>query len=345
MLKKTEAEVKPLVARSGAHYTCFGDGLCCTDLHGLGPLTKKEVVALRLVSRDVVEPPSEEGFDEPMLRTRSDGGCLFLGPDRCHLHAALGADAKPVGCRRFPLGLAATPMGGRVTTRHRCPCRTLGARPLLAADDAAPSLRDKKGRLSPDRVIGDTVRLTVRKKISFEEWTTLETDILMRLATGVAPETVLDAKPFPKLRRSSWKRESSEMMEDGVDGTRFGSALSWFAQAIRGLTGLRRQPISDLVWSEAFDRAEARSPEPGDPALVVADWIADEIWGLEWADGGHFALARADLSTRLAICQDIRSRLEKRGRRPDRAAAEAVAVVDLVGDSEWWSDITAKMNV
>ena len=123
--------MQPLLARRGAHYTCFGDGLCCTDLHGLGPLTKKEVKALKLVSPGVIEPPSEEGFDEPMLRTRGDGGCLFLGPDRCYLHAALGAEAKPAGCRRFPLGLTATPDGGRVTTRHRCPCRTLGRRPLL----------------------------------------------------------------------------------------------------------------------------------------------------------------------------------------------------------------------
>jgi hypothetical protein len=345
MAKKKAARVEPLIARTGAHYTCFGDGLCCTDLHGLGPLTKKEVVALSLVSPEVIEPPSDEGFDEPMLRTRSDGGCLFLGPDRCYLHAALGPEAKPAGCRRFPLGLAATPDGGRVTTRHRCPCRTLGRRPLLVADDAAPSLVDKKGRLQADREIGSKIRLTKKKKVSFEEWTKIEEDLLTRLAAGESPVSVLDAKPFPKLHRSSWKLEAQEMMDDGADDTRFGSALAWFAQSIRGLNGMKRKRIDDLAWGEAFDRAEARSPESDKPAAIVADWIADEIWALEWAEDDTFAVGRADLATRYAICEDIRSRLEKRGRRPDRAAAEAVAVVDLVGDSEFWSDIRAKMEV
>ncbi len=345
MGKKNAALTEPLIARTGAHYTCFGDGLCCTDLHGLGPLTKKEVRALSLVSPAVVEPPSDDGFDEPMLRTRGDGGCLFLGPDRCYLHAALGPEAKPAGCRRFPLGLAATPTGGRVTTRHRCPCRTLGRRPLLVAEDAAPSLRDKKGKLTADRDIGNSIRLTQKKKVAFAEWTKLEEELLTRLAAGESPMAVLDQKPFPKLHRSSWKLEAKEMMDEGADDTRFGSALAWFAQSIRGLNGMKRQRIDDLAWGPSFDRAEARSPENESPASIVADWIADEIWALEWAEDGHFALARTDLVTRYVICEDIRHRLEARGRRPDRAAAEAVAVVDLVGDSEFWSDITAKMNV
>ena len=68
MGKKNKYLVEPLMARPGAHYTCFGDGLCCTDLHGLGPLSKKEVVALELVSPAVVAHPDDDGgFDEPPL--------------------------------------------------------------------------------------------------------------------------------------------------------------------------------------------------------------------------------------------------------------------------------------
>src|SRR5260370_891972 len=42
-----EAKVRPLLLREGARYACFGDGLCCTDMHALGPLTRSEVVQLR----------------------------------------------------------------------------------------------------------------------------------------------------------------------------------------------------------------------------------------------------------------------------------------------------------
>lgn len=344
MGKKKKYLVEPLMARPGAHYTCFGDGLCCTDLHGLGPLSKKEVVSLELVSPGVIAHADDNGFDEPMLKTRSDGGCLFLGPDRCHLHAALGPETKPSGCRRFPLGLVATPVGGRVTTRHRCPCRTLGDRPVLVPEDAAPSLLNKKGRLSADREVGPSVRLSKKRKVSFDKWVEIEAKLLGRLASGESPAAILDAKPFPKLKGTSWKREAREMMDEGVDETRFGSALSWFAQAVRSEVGLRRKRLEDLIWEDAFDRAEARSKVPGDPDAVIADWISDEIWGLEWAFEGDFSLARVELATRLAVCQDVRKRLERAGRRPDRAAAEAVAVVDLVGDSEWWTDIVAKMR-
>jgi len=236
-------------------------------------------------------------------------------------------------------------VGGRVTTRHRCPCRTLGDRPVLDPKDAAPSLVNRRGHLSADRQVGPAVRLSKKKKVSFDDWVALENDLLGRLASGENPARVLDAKPFPKLSGSTWKHEAREMMEDGVDETRFGSALSWFAQAVRSETGLGRKRLDDLVWGDAFDRAEARSPVPGDPDAIIADWIADEIWGLEWAFEGHFGLARVELATRLAVCQDVRKRLERAGRRPDRAAAEAVAVVDLVGDSEWWTDIVSKMRI
>ena len=136
--KKKKTKVRPLLARPGARYTCFGDGLCCTDIHGIGPLTKKEVGEMRRIYR-----PSagwNDDHDDYMLNTAADGGCLFLMSDqRCSVHAQLGPEAKPDGCRRFPLGLAATPVGGRITTDHRCPCRTMGDRPEIRPDDVEPS--------------------------------------------------------------------------------------------------------------------------------------------------------------------------------------------------------------
>ena len=51
--KKKKTKVRPLIPRPGARYTCFGDGLCCTDIHGIGPLTKKEVAGLNRGKRKI----------------------------------------------------------------------------------------------------------------------------------------------------------------------------------------------------------------------------------------------------------------------------------------------------
>ncbi|MEM9194510.1 MAG: hypothetical protein AAGF12_35360 [Myxococcota bacterium] len=341
---KKKAGVRPLLVRPGARYTCFGDGLCCTDLHGLGPLTKKEVKALRVISEDVVADADESGFDEPMLQIRNDGGCLFLGEGRCELHAALGPDAKPEGCRRFPLGLAATPTGGRITTRHRCPCRTLGDRPPLDPAAAAPSLTTG-GKLRADRRVGVKVQLEENRKVSFEEYLEIESQMLTRLRRGDDPAEVLAADPFPELEEDGWKKKARKMFKS-ADESRFGAAIQWFARSVDVLVTSKEQRTPDpLRWDEAFDRAEARAPEEELGEDVIADWISDEIWSLQWTESGSFARARADLATRYAVAADIRQRLEHEGRRPDRAAAEAVAVVDLIGDSEWWEDILPIMEI
>ncbi len=342
---KSSAKVRPLLPRPGARYTCFGDGLCCTDLHGLGPLTRGETKALRVISHEVIAYPSETEFEEPMLRTSEDGGCLFLGPSGCELHYTLGADAKPDGCRRYPLGLAATPAGGRITTRHRCTCRTLGDRPELDPDAVAPSLMTG-GRLKADRKIGDRIRWTERGRIGFAKYTRREEELLARLESGVDPLEVLDASPFPPLKDTSWKHETDEMVHRGADDSRFGVAIEWFARSVKALLRLPTpKVVRPLRWSESFARALARSPEVGDPQRVLADWVADEIWGLQWTELGSFERARYDLATRYRVAMDLKDRLALEGRRPDAAAAEAVTIVDLMGDSEWWDDVVVAMDL
>ena len=337
------ARVRPLRVRPGARYTCFGDGLCCTDIHGLGPLNKKEVRALRVISDSVVAMPSTSGYDEPMLEVREDGGCLFLGVGRCELHAALGPEAKPDGCRRFPLGLTATPRGGRITTRHRCPCRTLGDRPPVDAESAVPALTDAAGRLSATQRIDGRVPIAGRSRVAFDTYEQIESDMLDRLAGGERPEHVLDASPFPTLRATSWEKVAEQMLSE-ADGSRFGVALSWFAESVLAheRDGYRRTTTA-RPWSDAFDRAEARSPTPASPSEMIADWIADSLWAMEWAtEIGPLARTRAELATRLAIVRDVAKRIARTGARPDRATAEALTIADLVGDSEHWHELAPR---
>ena len=120
-----------------------------------------------------------DDHDDYMLNTAADGGCVFLMSDqRCSVHAEHGPDAKPEGCRRFPLGLVATPVGGRITTDHRCPCRTMGERPDIEPAAVEPSVTDG-GRLIADRHI-KRIPLQAKKEIKFSEWEPIEAEYLRR---------------------------------------------------------------------------------------------------------------------------------------------------------------------
>ncbi|KPK14787.1 MAG: hypothetical protein AMJ62_11815 [Myxococcales bacterium SG8_38] len=340
--KKKKTKVRPLLARPGARYTCFGDGLCCTDIHGIGPLTKKETAEMRRIDRK--SAGWDEDHEDYMLRTAADGGCVFLMPDqRCSVHADLGPEAKPEGCRRFPLGLVATPAGGRVTTEHRCPCRTMGDRPAIEPETVEPSVSDGGSRLIADRRI-KRIPLRAKEHLKFSEWEPIEAQYLHRLQSREPLLRILDTEPFPALRGSSWEKQADEFIA-ARDGTQFGVAMAWVGDTMSALESGRSPRPPGRPWAAAFDRAEARSPKPRTSREVFGDWLADEVWSLKWAENYHFALARAELATRLAIGEDICGRLRKAGVRPDRAAAEAVMMLEVVGESEYWTDIKDRMRV
>ena len=340
--KKKKTKVRPLLPRPGARYTCFGDGLCCTDIHGIGPLTKKEVAEMRRIDRK--SAGWNDDHDDYMLNTAADGGCVFLMADqRCSVHAQRGPEAKPDGCRRFPLGLVATPVGGRITTEHRCPCRTMGDRPEIRPEDVESSISDGGRRPIADRRI-KRIPLTAKKEIKFSEWEPIEAEYLNRLRGREPLFAVLDAKPFPALNGSSWDSQAEEFI-DARDGSQFGVAMAWVGDTISALQNDRTPRPPGRPWAGAFDRAQARSPKPRTSRDIFGDWIADEVWSLKWAEDHNFAVARTELATRLTIAEDICSRLRGSGTRADRAAAEAVMMVEVVGESDFWTEVKDRMRV
>lgn len=340
MPSKVRPRTSPLLLREGARYRCFGDGLCCNDVHGLGPLTRAELVQIRKIDPRGASYADE--FEDYMLETAADGGCHFLRADQlCGIHAERGPEAKPDGCRQFPYRLGGTPMGARVGTKHRCPCRTMGDRPPLDVKDAVASLTDGKGRLDTTHDV-TRVRLAPRRIVDVETYAAIEAPLLARLARGEDALTVLAAKPFPKLKGESFAIVGKEFVKDR-DGSRFGAALGWFGDTILHLSDGRRARPPGRPWADAFDRAEARSKTPADPALVLNDWVADELWTLEWAVSSTFQQARSELATRVVIARDIASRLEVAGVRADRAVAEALTIVDSVGSSEHWERVVERI--
>ena len=279
-----------------------------------------------------------DDHDDYMLNTAADGGCMFLMSDqRCSVHAELGSEAKPEGCRRFPLGLVATPVGGRITTEHRCPCRTMGDRPQIRPEDVEPSIADGGSRLIADRRI-KRIPISRKKNIKFSEWESIEAEYLSRLNGREPLHRILDAMPFPKLRGSSWEAQATEFIA-ARDGSQFGVAMAWMGDTIDAMQSGRAPRPPGRPWSHAFDRAQARAPKARTSRGVFGDWIADEVWSLKWADDYDFELARTELVTRLAVAEDICARLRGSGTRADRAAAEAVMIVEVVGESDYWTEV------
>jgi hypothetical protein len=325
----SEPRSRPLLLRKEARYDCFGDGLCCTDIHALGPVTPAERRAVELL-----EPGSlirHKDLKEPVFRTQAHGPCVLRSARGCELHARHGAEAKPVGCARFPFGLVATPEGGRVTTEHRCP--------LITADGAEPSLVNAAGRLVPNGRVGPRVRIAAGKNIGFARFRELEQPLIDALVAGKPPLEVLGIKPLGRLDGISFRTISEEMRGER-DGTAFGEAMVWFGDALRALLGGRPLALSPRPWSEAFDKAEARSPDPEKAQSVLNDWLADLLWSLDWVFAvGTFEGGKRELASLYVVADTIARRLVRAGVRKDRAAAEAVMIVEIGRQSDAWERV------
>jgi hypothetical protein len=280
-----------------------------------------------------------EDVEAPCMPPGASGACAPLGKKGCGIHARVGADEKTVGCTRFPYGLVATPDGGRITTESRCPCRTLGRRPPLDAADADRSLRDVAGRLEADARAPQRVPMTRRTRLPFSRYAAIEASMRARLAAGERIETVLAAKPLPKLSRSSWPRLATELLEV-MDATRGGQALSWVVDALLLLSASYEPPARPRPWRDAFERGAKRAARAESADAVLADWVADELWMMRWLTWDtRFDVARAELATRVACARVIVARLRRAGVRGDQAAAEAVMALELAACCEAWQQV------
>lgn len=328
---------RPLIIRPGARFACFSDGLCCTDIHALGPLGRSEAKAMRkLVPNSIYR---HETIEAPCMKTGANGACAQRDGGLCGVQKRFGAEAKPNGCRRFPYGLVSTPEGGRVTTEHRCPCRTLGDRPEVDLKDADASLRDNGGRLEANQIAPVRVPIAAERFVSFARYRAAEQKLLARLQAGERAEEVLGAAPLPELTRSSWP-ELAVGFYEMTDASAGGTALGWWGDALMhlcvGVSGAHRA----RPWAWSFEKAISRSPRREDPEKILNDWIADELWMMRWLEWDcTFDVARAELATRLAAVRHIIDLIMRAGVRSDQAAAEAVMIAELGACNDHWTEV------
>ncbi|MGB5694868.1 MAG: hypothetical protein WBM46_04375 [Polyangiales bacterium] len=336
------ARREPLLVRFGARFDCVGDGLCCSNIHAVGPLSDADCEMLILISENAVE--HHEGEDSAILMMRSDTGhCVFWSENGCAIHSQLGPEMKPSPCIQFPYALTATPAGGRVSTQHRCTCRTLGPLPPVTIEGARPCLLDAHGELRFEHAVFDEVLWSARETLSFAEYAEREVGLMRMLVEGSGLRTVLDAKPFPTLRGMSWGAVVEELLAFRGP-SRAAVAARWFADALGFLTDRRARSEHGRPWADAFRRAGQRIVDPVSPNVVFGDWLADEIWSLRWTRFGSLARARAELATRLAIARRIAGSLDVSTPLQDNiSAAEAVMIVDVIGTSDVWERVQGAM--
>jgi len=280
-----------------------------------------------------------------VMMMRSDTGrCVFWSEAGCEIHARLGSQMKPSPCLQFPFALTATPMGGRISTQHRCTCRTLGPLPLVSAEAARPCLLDANGELAPEHAVFDQIPWSSTVSLSFEDYTAREAGLITALIEGKNLMTVLGAQPFPPLGAMSWSDVADELLTYR-GSSRASVAARSFGDAIAFLVDRRARTEHGRPWADAFARAGKRIIDPVPPNQVFGDWIADEVWSMRWTRFGSLARARAEWATRLAIARRIAGWLDVSTPTKDNiAAAEAVMIVDVIGTSDTWEKVQAAMQ-
>jgi hypothetical protein len=265
--------------------------------------------------------------------------CTFLRPDGCSIHPR-----RPATCRHFPFGLIATPLGLRITTEHRCPCRSLGPRPPLDLDLVRSSLARRSGKLRPELRVGARV-LVGGRWLGFRRFAEEVEQPLLTSLLHPSPDLSLLGEPFPPLDGSSWTDVAHLLRGYAAEGSSGAVAVGWFADTLLTLRGTSTRAQRGRPWSWAFDRAEARGGAAVSPEAVLGDWAADVLWSLIWTQHGSFTRGLAELATRLAVADAVARRLQEQlGLRPDRAAAEAAMTAELVGALPLWDSVRASIR-
>ncbi|MBN8613731.1 MAG: hypothetical protein J0L92_24255 [Deltaproteobacteria bacterium] len=345
-----------LLARPGATFRCFGDGLCCTDVHQLGPVTRSEKVALDRHAAGATTRIA--GL--VLLRLSDDarpGGCHFLDAEMgCRIHTH---DARPRTCHRFPYLLVRTPDGLRLGTDHRCPCRTMFDRTESAPIDVAraeAALLDRAGRLSTDRAIEGRVPIAARRRVGWTRYLAIEAELLASLARASAQnpvESILGVDPFPEIEVGTWEQIGVDLAME-TRASRWGECFRLFGRTLAWLhcppdERPRRLAFAPRLWQESFDRAERRTPFDAARAddvieAMYADFVADFVWGLEWTYACDMTQLRIELCSRLAVARTFARALVRSGARPDRACAESIAMIEVVGVSPAWMSIAGRCS-
>ncbi|MCU1383743.1 MAG: Flagellin N-methylase, partial [Acidobacteria bacterium] len=173
-----------------ARYTCTGCGDCCRGWSV--PLLDGEPERFRRAAEGVVPVErlrgavsSVRGGAKVASLAGPGGACAALADDdRCLIHAAHGADAKPLACRLFPFTFVATPDDVRVSLSFACPAVVDAEGPPLEAQRAEVAALQASIASTPYQMRVDAaVRLTEERRIEWADAAALLSEMTAALAS------------------------------------------------------------------------------------------------------------------------------------------------------------------
>jgi Fe-S-cluster containining protein len=96
----------------GQNFDCSLCSKCCRGWRiSVDSATRERLVGSTVELR-VLQQTGKPALQQNYAAKHSDGSCVFLDPENlCSIQTALGAEAKPRGCRHFPFRLCRTPDG------------------------------------------------------------------------------------------------------------------------------------------------------------------------------------------------------------------------------------------
>ena len=204
------AEAIPLHFLPEARFDCTGCGGCCGG-HNVGPvdghvvdhlaseegqafLVREGLADQELYVRNAADLGGEL---ERVISLRTVGGwCLFLHADnRCRVHGAFGAAAKPSVCRLFPLAFVLRPDGVAVSLQVECRDILDAARVGRPLSDQKEEIRTLLGLPQDLERVRPTVLIDGLATLGYADWATLR-QALLAAAEPLDPDPVATLGTF-----------------------------------------------------------------------------------------------------------------------------------------------------
>ncbi len=275
--------------RVSERWDCRGCGNCCTGL--TAELNDDDLQRLRgqkwdrhpvLGGKRITQ---RIGWFKPerALAQGDDGRCVFLTPEnRCRIHEELGAEAKPLVCRLYPLQLIPQAGTVRLSVQRNCPSAAMDlGRDLAEHLDAAreyAALDDEKADdppppICPGRELPwhDAMRLLdAIEEVMLDTDHALELRIVRGLALCRYVESADSGLPdLFEVTRAEWPEPPAEPVRPDKTTARLfrQSALKYLDLHPAISTQVPRGRLRALGWAMRFVGGKGAVPEifPGQP--------------------------------------------------------------------------------
>ena len=306
----------------GSQHDCAQCGASCGG-HDIGPISAERRAAIeaviegaRFIDRDTGDPDTTGTY----CAMQGDL-CVYLRADKlCRIHAAEGAETKPIDCRVFPLAFTATPDGVVAGLRMECREYIASKRRGGRLAERAEELAHFVSRIGTMNEVPPLVRLDEAVTLPYAEYLELEASVRAvaekeqpalwagLLATNDRARALIDRARDAD--RSAWVFPPSPPAPSGV------APATLVATLVEGCTVASElnAAAGNTLRALRFERVARAADKLGDgplaaPALgaddeeLIRDHLCQSLLLKEPLMGPHlrFGLALLSLSVLLAV--------------------------------------------